>query len=62
MLYKTVYSIYATKPEGSSALCTCRCIRFEYLTLEMKVKNVEDLDENWQGDVPCQYACKNWRF
>ena len=38
----------AYRPEGSSALCTCQCIRFELLTLKMKIKDVEDLDENWR--------------
>ena len=27
-------------------------IRFESLTLKFKVKDVEDLDEDWQADVP----------
>ena len=44
-------------------VCTCQCIRFEYLTLKMKVKDVtvEDFDENCHAKVPCQhaYVCKN---
>ena len=50
-------SISAYRPEGSSALCTCQCVRFESLTLKMIVKDVADLDENWQMNVACQYAC-----
>ena len=36
-------------------------MQFESLTLEIEVKDVDDLDENWQGEVPCQcaYVCKN---
>ena len=52
ILYKTIlYSIFAYRTESSSVLCTCQCIRLEYLTLKMKVKNVEDSDENWHGTL-----------
>ena len=35
--------------------------RFDSLTLKMKVKDVKDLNENWQTKLPCQhaYVCKN---
>ena len=33
--------------KGSSALCTCTFMRFESFTLKMKIKDVEDCDENW---------------
>ena len=37
---------------------------FESLTLKMKVKDVDDLDENLPANIPCQhaYVCKNWRI
>ena len=30
----------------------------------MKVKDIDDLDENWQKNVPYQHknVCINWRF
>ena len=46
------YSIFAYRPQASNAFCTCQCIRFESLTLKMKVKDVVDLDENWRANVP----------
>ena len=36
--------------------CNSPMRRFEYLILKMKVKNVEDVDENWQTKVSCQPA------
>ena len=32
--------------------CSPPMRRFEYLTLKMKVKNIEDLDESWQTNDP----------
>ena len=54
----------AYRYEGSSAIYTCYCIRFESLILKMKVKVADDLDENWQAKTACQHAYvrKNWRF
>ena len=34
------------RPEGFSALCTYQFIPLESLTSKMKVKDVDDLDEN----------------
>ena len=36
---------------------TSQWTRFKYLTFKMKVKYVDDSDENLQANVPCQYAC-----
>ena len=52
-----ILSSCAYRPEGSNALCTCQCISFESFTLKMKVKDVDDLDENWQTNVSFQFAC-----
>ena len=46
----------AYTPEGTSALCTCQCIPFKSLTLKLKVNDVDDLEENWQANVPCQQS------
>ena len=39
---------------------------FRYLTLKMKVKDIDYLDENWQANLryhlAYQYVCQNWRF
>ena len=32
-------------------------ILFKSLTLKMKVKDVDDVEDNWQTKVPCQHAC-----
>ena len=43
---------------------TSRCNRYEYLTLKMKVKNVDDSDKHLSVKIPCQLTslCRNWRF
>ena len=46
---------------------TSECTRIESLTLKLKVRNVDDSDENRPANVTCQreyveYVCKNWRF
>ena len=47
---------------GLKVLCTYQCIRFEFFTLKMIIKDVEELDDSWQVNVPCQraYVFKNW--
>ena len=51
----------ANKDQSAFHVRSCQFIRFESLTLKMKVKNVADLDENWLTNVPCQHArvCRN---
>ena len=41
-----------------------KCTRFEFLNLNMKVKDVDELDENWRAKLLCQHASmhQNWRF
>ena len=34
-----------------SCVCTRQCILFEYFTLEMKGKDVKNVDENWRAKV-----------
>ena len=36
----------------------------EYLTFKTKVKDVDDLDENWRAKVACEhpYMCTIWRI
>ena len=46
-------------------VCISQCTLFEFsLTLKMKVKDVDDSDENLQTNVACQraYVCKNLYF
>ena len=33
-----------------------QCTGFEYLTLEMKIKNIDDWDKNWHANLFCQHA------
>ena len=44
-------------------LLTPQCTRFESLTLKMKVKDADGVDENRQTNVVCQlaYDCKHLR-
>ena len=35
--------------------------RFKFFAFKMKVKDVDDLDENLHVNLLCQ-LCKNWRF
>ena len=35
-------------------VCTSECSIFEIFTLKMKVKDVDDLNENWQANIACQ--------
>ena len=36
---------------------TFYCTRFESLTLKIEVKNIENLDDNWQTNLNCQLEC-----
>ena len=58
--FRRVYKEYALHLE----LDTLQCILLESLTLNMKVKVIDDLDDNWSVNVFCQpsYFCKNVRF
>ena len=36
---------------------TCQCIRSNLLSRNLRSRASKDLDENWQANVPYQYAC-----
>ena len=47
----------AYKPEVSGILWTCQCVPLKFFTLELKARNVDDLDENKQEYVVNKRAC-----
>ena len=57
ILYKIVHSIFTYRAGDSSTICTCQYIQFKSLTLKIKVKDVEDLDENWQTYLFNMHMC-----
>ena len=69
MPHATFYALAIAMFVPSVTVCeiitfTSHCTRFKSLTLQMKVKDVDDLYENWQTTEFCQHArvLKKWRL